>query len=259
MDWESAFFQQYQDAYVGRLLRGIIHNLNGVNQAFSLQAALFRSMFVQAEGMLDAAELASGSAAESLSLLRDLLRKRLLMVSQMDEKVEEGQRIVARVLPLSQRYGGGHDASVSLETIVALEIEILTADTFFKHSVKKTVTIAPDIPPLQQWLGELHTLCSVLLDNALNSLRAVPAPSLSITAYVEGDSLLLAVRDSGVGIEKHVAGQIFEPFFTTREGATGVGLYLANKMVTAIGGSLEFVSRPGDTCFTVMIPLAKVV
>lgn len=259
VDWEAAFFQQYQDACVGRLLRGIIHNLNGVNQAFSLQAALFRSMFVQAEGMLSAAELACGPAAESLSLLRGLLRKRLMMVGQMEEKVEEGQRIVARVLPLSQRYGDGHGDPVSLDTIVALEIEILNADTFFKHSLKKTVSIAPDIPPLQRWFGELHTLCFVLLDNSLNSLRAVSTPSLSITAYVEGGSLLLAVRDSGVGIEKDLAGQIFEPFFTTRAGATGVGLYLAKQMVTAIGGSLDFVSRPGDTCFTAMIPLVKVV
>jgi len=257
MDWEAAFFQQYQDACVGRLLRGIIHNLNGVNQAFSLQASLFRSMFVQAEGMLDQAEFACGAEAESLPLLRDLLRKRLVMVNQMDEKVAEGQRIVARVLPLSQRYDG-HAATVALETIVALEMEILAADPFFKHSVKKTVTLSSAIPPLHQRFLELHTLCFVLLDNALRALRSVPSPSLSITAYAEEGSLIVAVRDSGEGIEQHLAGQIFKPFFTTREGATGVGLYLAQQTVTAMGGTLEYVSRPGDTCFTVTIPLAQV-
>lgn len=259
MDWQKAFFEQYQDACVGRLLRGLIHNLNGVNQAFSLQAALFRNMFLQAEKMLQDAENTCPDSDCGVSSLRDLFRKRVIMVSQMEEKVEISQRIVARVLPLAQLYGIEQGFSVSLAAIVEMEMEILAADSFFKHQITKTTTFAPDLPSLRHRCLELHTLCFVLLENAAHALRDSAAPVLGLTAYSTEEALIIEVRDSGPGILKEDADRIFEPFFSTREGASGVGLFLAQKMVAEMGGTLDFVSEPNDTCFTVRVPLAELV
>jgi len=259
MDWEKAFFEQYQDACVGRLLRGIIHNLNGVNQAFSLQAALFRNMFLQAEKMLQDAEDVCQNADCSVIALRELFRKRVAMVGQMEEKVETSQRIVARVLPLAQLYGIEQGFSVSLAAIVEMEMEILSADNFFKHRIEKTIALSPDLPPLRQRCLELHTICFVLLDNAANALRDSSVRTLSLTARHTDNVFIIEVRDSGVGIDPEHASRIFEPFFTTREGALGVGLFLAKKTVSDMGGALSYVSAPGDTCFTVTLPLAAVV
>jgi len=259
MDWEKAFFEQYQDACVGRLLRGIIHNLNGVNQAFSLQAALFRNMFVQGEKMLQDAENTCPTADCGLIPLRELFRKRVAMVGQMEEKVETSQRIVARVLPLAQLYGIEQGLSVSLAAIVEMEMEILSADSFFKHRIEKTIAFSPDLPPLRRRCLELHTICFVLLDNAANALRDSSARTLCLTARHTDDLFIIEVRDSGPGIEPELASRIFEPFFSTREGALGIGLFLAKKTVLDMGGSLECVSVPGDTCFTVTLPLAEVV
>ena len=258
MDWETAFFEQYQDACIGRLLRGLIHNLNGVNQAFSLQAALFRSMFLQADKILKEVDVAHPEAVGALQPLQELLRKRALMVGQMEEKDEVSQRIVARVLPLAQLYGIEQGFSVPLAAIVDMELEILAADSFFKHQIKKTVTFSPDLPALRQRCLELHSICFVLLDNAANALRDSVAPSLSLTARATAADLIIEVRDSGSGLLPGYASLIFEPFFSTREGALGVGLFLARKMVKDMGGSLTVQSMPGDTCFTVRLPLAEV-
>ena len=258
MDWETAFLSQYQDACVGRLLRGILHNLNGVNQAFSLQAALFRSMFLQAEQMLQDAEKACPEAAYDLTPLRELFRKRAVMVSQMEDKVETSQRIVARVLPLEQLYGIEQGASVSLAAIVEMEMEILSSDSFFKHRIKKTVALAADLPPLRQRCLELHTICFVLLDNAAKALRDSLTPTLTLTAHHTVNTLIIEVHDSGSGITQEQASRIFEPFFSTRENALGVGLSLAKKMVTDMGGTLEHSAVSGETCFTVRVPLAEV-
>jgi signal transduction histidine kinase len=259
MDWEKAFLSQYQDACVGRLLRGILHNLNGVNQAFSLQAALFRSMFLQVEQMLQDAEKACPDAAYDLTPLRELFRKRVVMVSQMEDKVDTSQRIVARVLPLEQLYGIEQGPSVSLAAIVDMELEILSADSFFKHRIKKTVALASDLPPLRQHCLELHTICFVLLDNAAKAMRDSPSPTLSLTAQQTGKTLILDLRDSGPGITPEHASQIFEPFFSTRENALGVGLSLVRKMVTDMGGTIEHSTVSGETCFTVCVPLAEVI
>ena len=66
--WEEAFIRFGFDAAVGRLFRGIIHNLNGVGQAFSMQAELLNMMFGQVDGML--AEI---SRATSLEEAQDLV------------------------------------------------------------------------------------------------------------------------------------------------------------------------------------------
>lgn len=258
MDWETAFFEQYHEACVGRLLRGIVHNLNGVNQAFSLQAALFNSMFTQADRLLHEAIGVCPEADGALTPLQELLRKRAPMVGQMEEKIETCQRIVARILPLAHLYGMGHDSEVSLRAIIDLEMEILAADTFFKHRIDKAVDLPPNLPTLRRHWVELHTLCYVLLENAVAALRDTERPALHLKASSADGALRIEVRDTGCGIEPTLASRIFEPFVSTRKGALGVGLFLAQKTAKSLGGSIDFSSTPGDTCFAVTVPLAAV-
>ena len=258
MDWENAFFEQYQDACVGRMLRGILHNLNGANQAFSLQATLFKTMFTQAEKLLQEAAGAYPDCECALEPVRELLRKRSVMAEQMEEKVAVSQRIVSRVLPLAQLYTLGEECTVSLASIVDLEMEILTADSFFKHRVDKGVELAPDLPPLRRHFVELHSILFTLMDNSLAALRDSENPVLRLAARRVDEELVIEVRDSGQGVAPEVAGRIFEPFFSTREGALGVGLFLARKMATALGGEIAYRRTPGETCFTVTLPLTVV-
>jgi C4-dicarboxylate-specific signal transduction histidine kinase len=63
----------------------------------------------------------------------------------------------------------------------------------------------------------------------------------------EGGAVRVSVSDDGPGVAKDVAELIFEPFFTTRpvgEG-TGLGLYLARRIVQEAGGNLTYSPREG--------------
>jgi signal transduction histidine kinase len=71
-----------------------------------------------------------------------------------------------------------------------------------------------------------------------------------------GRELVIAVSDSGPGVPPELRERIFYPFFTTREQGSGVGLALAQKLVSAHGGSLELESEPGrGATFRVRLPL----
>ena len=72
------------------------------------------------------------------------------------------------------------------------------------------------------------------------------------------DAVALCVRDNGPGIAAHLLPEIFDPFFTTKDPGqgTGLGLWNAHRLAELLGGRLEVESRPGSTCFSLVLPLA---
>ena len=61
--------------------------------------------------------------------------------------------------------------------------------------------------------------------------------------------------DNGPGIPEEIREQMFYPLVSGREGGSGLGLTLAQNFIQQHHGSIEADSRPGHTCFTVLLPL----
>lgn len=74
------------------------------------------------------------------------------------------------------------------------------------------------------------------------------------------DALALAidVTDNGSGIAAEHLSRVFDPFFTTKDPGegTGLGLWNAQRIAEQLGGRLDVRSRPGHTCFTLLLPAA---
>jgi len=65
------------------------------------------------------------------------------------------------------------------------------------------------------------------------------------------------VEDGGPGVPAHLRSSIFYPLVTGRPNGTGLGLAVAQELVTRNGGIIEFESETGRTVFTLLLPLGE--
>ena len=105
--------------------------------------------------------------------------------------------------------------------------------------------------------GQIHQVLVNLVDNALDAVRHVGDPQVTVTTRSQGGDVIIEVADNGEGIRDGVADKIFEPFFTTKvvgEG-TGLGLWISYSIARDHGGSLTAHNRsPRGAAFRLTLP-----
>ncbi|WP_431071604.1 sensor histidine kinase [Microbacterium phyllosphaerae] len=108
--------------------------------------------------------------------------------------------------------------------------------------------------------GRMHQVVANLLANARTHTPAGTSITLSVSR--EGDEAVLRVHDDGPGIDPGVRDELFARFArgdssrARQTGGTGLGLAIAKAIVEGHGGNIAVASEPGDTTFTVRIPIS---
>jgi hypothetical protein len=105
--------------------------------------------------------------------------------------------------------------------------------------------------------GRIQQLLSNLLGNAL--AYGAPERPVTVTAAIDGDSLLLSVENHGQPIAHADLDQVFQPYWRPLNskpgGGLGLGLYICSQIVKEHGGSLSVTSSDTDgTRFTARLP-----
>jgi signal transduction histidine kinase len=100
-------------------------------------------------------------------------------------------------------------------------------------------------------------LKQVLLNVILNAIQACPARGrVEIATRHQGEWCVVAVSDTGPGIADDHLTRIFDPFFSTKQAGSGLGLFIAQQIVTQHGGSIHAAARPeGGALFSIHLPL----
>ncbi len=120
--------------------------------------------------------------------------------------------------------------------------------------------IPPGLPPVAGDEPAVRTLMENLLSNAIK--YGGENGRVTVSAAADERGVRVAIRDRGPGIPEAELPRIFEPFYRGSRahgavGGTGLGLSLVRRIVDALGGSIDVVSRPREgTTFTVTLPRA---
>jgi signal transduction histidine kinase len=125
------------------------------------------------------------------------------------------------------------------------------------HHVKVERAYDDNLPKVAAYPGELNQVWTNLIDNAIDAAPK-EGGQLRVEALREDHVVVVKIIDNGHGIPSETQSRIFEPFFSTKpvgEG-TGLGLDIAQRIVSQHGGKIAVESKPGATVFTVYLPLA---
>lgn len=117
---------------------------------------------------------------------------------------------------------------------------------------------ASRVPPL---LTDEPKVAQILRNLVSNALKFTEAGEVRVSARAEGDRIVFAVADTGVGIAAEDQARIFEDFAQVdgtvqrRRRGTGLGLPLSRKLAELLGGTLAVQSEPGrGSVFTLELP-----
>ena len=229
---------------VGQLAGGVAHDFNNLLMLIQAQSERLR-------GRLQSDDLAYADALE------------------IEQAVKQAASLTSRLLAFSRRQ---------LLQVQVLDLNAVLADTakmlerFIAPDIELKVARAAE----PQWVkADPSQLGQVLLNLAVNARDAMPqggqltisaksaelkVPQTAVHGVIPpGVYTVLAVSDTGTGMDTEVQEHIFEPFFTTKPPGkgTGLGLAIVYGVVKQTGGWITVRSKPGaGTSFEMYIPHA---
>jgi signal transduction histidine kinase len=129
-----------------------------------------------------------------------------------------------------------------------------------KRDVALTLHCADPVPLAPIGEGRLKQVLMNIVLNALEACDVRGTVAVHAVPTDGGGGSRIEVSDTGRGIAPHLLPHIFDPFVTDKETGSGLGLYIANRIVTEHGGTLDGRARPdGGTVFTILLPAAGAV
>lgn len=254
-----------------RLLRGVMVDITKQRQT---EVALHRSQKMEAVGRL------AGGVAHDFNNLLTVIKgySQLLLKSQPPDSiprqyVEEIKKSADRSSALIRQLLAFSRRQVLQPHVIDLNALILDIREMLERLISEDIELGLSLDPaLGRVKADPGQMEQVIMNLVVNARDAMPTGgTLSvITGNVEldeavvhgrldahsGSYVMLAISDTGVGMDEYTKSHIYEPFFTTKaERGTGLGLSTVYGIVTQSNGFIEVESNAGEgTAFSIFLP-----
>jgi len=145
-----------------------------------------------------------------------------------------------------------NDAIRAVLTLLRIELE--------EHEVVTKATLKEGLPHVMADRVQLQQVIFNLVTNAIEAMSSIGADSRTLrlrSEEIESGECIVAIEDSGPGIEPETLKRIFEPFFTSKSKGMGMGLSICRSIIEAHGGRLWVAGNtPRGAVFEFALPVA---
>jgi two-component system, NtrC family, sensor kinase len=199
-----------------------------------------------------------------LSLLKDPDSEKIIKVAYEFASLQRSTRTIstateraAKVVFALRNYARYDQTGEKIETNIPDAIE--TVLTLYNNQLKQGVEVIRNyqdkLPNVLCYSDELNQVWTNLIHNSLQAMKN--KGTLKIDVVQQDTNVLVGITDSGDGIPPEILSKIFEPFFTTKPAGegSGLGLDIVRKIVEKHQGKIDVESVPGQTVFTISLPI----
>jgi signal transduction histidine kinase len=258
--------QSEKMATIGQMAAGVAHEINNpigfvmgnlsTLQSYASSLKTLLEMSGELEGILP--DLPSGLRTRLASLDREELA---FIAEDLDNLLAESLEGCVRVRDIVHNLKGFARLDdktaqpIDLNACVEATLKIVWNELKYRCEV---VTDFGELPPVVCRVGEINQVIMNLLVNAAQAIA--DRGTISITTRGVGDTVTLAIADTGCGIAPENLPRVFDPFFTTKPAGkgTGLGLNICHNIIEQHRGRIEVASTVGEgTTFTVQLPVGE--
>ena len=176
--------------------------------------------------------------------------------------ISEADRLVALVDTLLGPGGPPTKLPANIHELLEYVARLVTTQA--GDGVRLQRDYDPGLPPLaldrdqivQALMNLMQNACSALENRGTLTLRTRATSNFTIGEHRHPMIATIEIEDDGPGIPPELQDSVFSPLGTGRPDGTGLGLPVAQDLISRHGGLIEFDSRPGRTVFYVRLPLA---
>jgi signal transduction histidine kinase len=179
-------------------------------------------------------------------------------LSQIAESGHRAAEIITSVKAMFRKDDAQEKAPVNINTLIRDVLGLVYID-LRKHSIESRISLGEHLPPVFGNEVQLRQVILNLVMNAIEAMSSAEPRVLSIKSELNGnDSIVVAVEDTGSGIDPSNLGGIFKPLFTTKARGTGMGLSICRSIVESHDGRI-WVSpaAPRGSIFHIELPTAS--
>ncbi|MGA9770662.1 MAG: PAS domain S-box protein [Blastocatellia bacterium] len=178
-------------------------------------------------------------------------------IQRIVREANRASEVIARIRALARKSPPRRDRVVINE--VLLEVIALARGEVRRNHVNLHTQLADD---LQLVLADRVQLQQVILNLIINSIEAMSEVSqgrrelMISSAKHENTGVLVAVRDTGVGVDTNHLDQLFDAFYTTKPDGMGMGLAISRSIIEAHGGRLwATAAKPSGAVLQFTLPV----
>jgi signal transduction histidine kinase len=255
----QALFEKDHLSQFGKMVKGLIHNINGPLQNLSMLVEMLNKGQDQMDGLIASQSRDFSQKWEAISARQ---RQRFQLLIQQITSLAEIQRDFMVLLEMEK-----NQQRIDLNLIIEKMANVFKADLFFKHQVDIELRLERSLPHVAIHGRDLIPALMHIFQNAITAMKESPRKKLIIESLREnGDFIRIVFRDSGCGLSSEGRKNDLYKLFYSRwpesfaargyaEKHHGFGLYAVRQLLGPYGAKFRLERGRDETLAIVLIPV----